>query len=74
MTANDCPVCGEQPKVTEFSVNPMFGGGTAYECRCPKCGFGTGAQWRDEDAAILDWNTPTMDYYFETPDWEEDEQ
>ena len=68
-----CPVCGEQPEVTEFAVNPILGGGTAYECACPNCGFNTDYQWRTEADAIADWNEYITRYYFD-PDWEEDEQ
>ena len=53
---DECPVCGDEPQVTEFAVNPMFGGGVAYECRCPMCGFGDGMQYRTREAALAGWN------------------
>ena len=57
-----CPVCGDDPKVTRFAVNPMFGGGTAYEVACPTCGCATGSQWYDKAGAIEDWNYYMSEY------------
>lgn len=50
-----CPVCDMEPVARSFAVNPLFGGGTAWEVRCPCCGLGDGAQWRDEDGAWAAW-------------------
>ena len=52
----ECPNCGGVPEVREFRVNPMFGGGVAYEAECPDCGLREGVQYRTEDAAIEGWN------------------
>ena len=61
-----CPICGGMPKVESFEVNPMFGGGIAWEVWCA-CGFGEGVAYRDRSAAIECWNA-----YADDDDWEVD--
>lgn len=62
-----CPICGEMPKAESFEVNPMFGGGTAWEVWCD-CGLGEGVAYRDRSAAVEGWNA-----YASDDDWEVDE-
>lgn len=50
-----CPLCGSDPTIRHFTVNPMFGGGTAYEVKCA-CGFSRHVEWRSMDVAMNDWN------------------
>ena len=60
-----CPVCGDDPKITRFALNPVFAvhGRYGYEVTCPTCGCATGNQWYDEAGAIADWNDYVNDEY-----------
>jgi len=51
-----CPVCGSTPEVSEFTVNPLFGGGLGYEVWCPTCRVGEDVTYREAVHAVEGWN------------------
>lgn len=66
----ECPVCDEPPEVRELRVNTMFGGGTAFEVRCPSCGISNGIEYRDRDDAIEGWNWLVCDFWEDDDEWD----
>lgn len=65
-----CPICDAEPTVRAFKVSPLFGGGTGYEVACPECGFSSGVQYFDAEAAWEDWEAYIEEDYLS--DWEEE--